>query len=49
MKTITVIIEYEKEEDVPVFHSGMTALGGKIIAVAFTDILKELERRHDGR
>jgi hypothetical protein len=45
MKTITVIIEYEKEEDVPVFHANMTALGGKIIAVAFEDILKELEKK----
>ncbi len=47
MKSITVIIEYEKDEDIPVFHSGMKALGGTIIAVAFEDILKELERRHE--
>ena len=45
MKTITVVIEYEREEYTPLFHAGMKVKfgGGRmgtIIAVVFTDILK---------
>lgn len=40
----TALIEYDRPEDMPRVHAGMEALGGKVIAVHFDDMFKELER-----
>ena len=40
----TALIEYDRPEDMPRVHAGMKALGGKVIAVHFDDMFKELER-----
>jgi hypothetical protein len=45
MKQITVVIEYENAEDIPVFRPNMTALGGKIMVVAFEDALGGQEEK----
>lgn len=45
MKTYyTALIEYDRPEDMPLVRAGMKALGGKVIAVHFDDMFKELER-----
>lgn len=41
---ITVVIEYEKDSDIPRFHCGMTSLGGRVTQVAFYDAMAELEK-----
>ena len=40
----TALIEYDRPEDMPRVHAGMEALGGRVIAVHFDDMFKELER-----
>ena len=40
---ITVVIEYKKGEEQPVFHAGMDVLGGRVVGVQFSDALEENE------
>jgi len=40
---ITVVLEYENDAHIPAFYAGMEALGGKVVAVQFSDALRELE------
>jgi hypothetical protein len=41
---ITVVLEYPSDADVPQFSAGMNVLGGTVVAVQFSDALKELEQ-----
>lgn len=40
----TALIKYDRPDDMPRVHSGMEALGGKVIAVYFDDMFEELDR-----
>ena len=40
----TALIEYDRPEDMPPVRADMQALGGKVIAVQFDDLFKELDR-----
>jgi hypothetical protein len=48
MTRITVVIEYPHEGSVPLFHAHMKVfignIPGEIVAVAFEDVLKEMEK-----
>lgn len=43
----TYTIEYQNEAEAPRVHKDMTALGGKVTAVAFYDALKEHEQMQE--
>ena len=40
---ITIVIEYENDQEQPEFTAGMTCMGGDIVAVQFNDALADDE------
>ena len=42
MEYITVLIEYKDWESVPRFHADMESLGGKVVAVDFSENTAEM-------
>lgn len=47
MSKITIVLEYKDGWPEPVFHAGMSVLGGEVVAVQFSDALRENELLRD--